>query len=130
MFARLAAAFVTSAALTLVATASASAAPNFQISAGTSSGSFLGESIGVDFRFARLVAAWADNSDALPGNPDRPALDIAFAGVNGGVVGANVNVTHSELSEAGVSVAVDPTDPNTLALAALGGSSELFPTSM
>ena len=119
MFARLAAALVAAAALGLTTGAPAAAAPNFQISSGTSTDGFFGESIGVDFRAGRLVTAWADNSEALGGNPDRPALDIAFAGIAGGDVGENVNVTQSPLSQFGASVAVDPTDPDTVVLAAL-----------
>lgn len=99
------------------------AEPDFQISVGMSTGHAFGESIGLDFGAGRLVAAWADNSDALAGNPDRLALDVAFAAVTGGVVGANVNVTASPLSQFSVSVAVDPTDPNRLVAAALDGSS-------
>jgi Fibronectin type III domain len=114
------------AAVSLVAT-TAAAGSNFQISAGTSTTDFFGESIGLDFRAGRFVAAWADNSDALPGNPDRPALDIGFAGVAGGVVGANVNVTASPLSQFGASLAVDPTDRDTILAAASGGSSEPRP---
>jgi hypothetical protein len=130
VFARLAAAFVAAAALGLAAGAPAAAAPNFRISSGTSSDGFFGESIGIDFRSGRLVAAWADNSEALAGNPDRPALDVAFAGLTGGVVGANVNVTQSALSQFGASVAVDPTDAETLALAALDSSSDFVPTAL
>lgn len=130
MFARLAAALIAAAALGLTAGAPAAADPNFRISSGTSSGSFFGESIGVDFRSARFVAAWADNSEALAGNPDRPALDVAFAGVTGGVVGANVNVTQSPLSQSGVSVAADPTNPNNLVLAALDSSPDFAPTAL
>jgi hypothetical protein len=118
------------ATLIFVAAGSAAASPNFQISAGTSSGSFFGESIGLDFRAGRFVAAWADNSAALGGNPDPPALDIAFAAVTGGSVGANVNVTASPLSQFGASVAVDPTDPNRIVAAALGGSSEPSPSAL
>jgi hypothetical protein len=102
----------------------AGAEGDFQISAGTSAGGSFGESIGLDFSAGRLVAAWADNSDALAGNPDPPALDVAFAAVTGGVVGANVNVTASPQSQLGVSVAVDPTDPDRLVAAAIDGSSE------
>jgi hypothetical protein len=110
--------------LGLVAAAPATASPDFQISAGTSSGGFFGESIGLDFSAGRLVAAWADNSAALGGNPDPPALDIAFAGVTSGSVGANVNVTANPLSQFSASVAVDPTNPNKIVAAALAGSSE------
>jgi hypothetical protein len=116
------------ATLALVAAASAAASPDFQISAGTSSGDFLGESIGLDFSAGRLVATWADNSSALAGNPDPPALDIAFAGVTGGSVDPNVNVTASPLSQFGATVAVDPTDPNRIVAAALGGSSGPLPS--
>jgi hypothetical protein len=132
VFVRLAAALVAAAALGLTAGASAAAAPNFRISSGTMSDEFFGESIGVDFRAGRLLAGWADNGETLAGNPDRPALDVAFAGVAGGVVGANVNVTQSPLSQFGVSLAVDPTDPNTVVLAALGGgaTSSGFPTAL
>jgi hypothetical protein len=119
MHRRLAAAL---AALGLVAAAPATAS-NFQISAGTSSG-VLGDSIGLDFRSGRLVAAWADNSDGLAGNPDRPTFDIGFARVVAGVVGANVNVTASPLSQSGASLAVDPTDPDRLVAAAIDGSSD------
>jgi hypothetical protein len=104
--------------------------PDFQISAGTSTGSAFGESIGIDFSAGRFVAAWADNSDALAGNPDRPALDVAFAAITAGGVGANVNVTASTLSQFGVSVAVDPTDPDTVVVAAVDGSSDLVPSSL
>jgi hypothetical protein len=110
--------------LGLVAAAPAAGA-NFQISSGTSSGSFFGESIGLDFHSGRLVAAWADNSDGLAGNPDRPALDIGFAGAVDGVVGANVNVTQSAHSQFGAAVAVDPTDPDRVVLAALDGFSDV-----
>jgi hypothetical protein len=126
MHIRLAAAF---AVFGLVAAAPATAS-NFQISAGTSDASFLGNSIGLDFRSGRLVAAWADNSEGLTGNPDRPALDVAFAAVVNGAVGANVNVTQSPLSQFSVSLAVDPTNPDTLVAAALGGSSEPTPGAM
>jgi Fibronectin type III domain len=132
VFARLAAALVAAAALGLSAGAPAAAAPNFRISSGTMTDDFFGESIGVDFRAGRLVAGWADNGEMLAGNPDRPALDVAFAGVAGGVVGGNVNVTQSPLSQFGVSLAVDPTDPDTAVLAALGGgaSPSGFPTAL
>ena len=132
MFVRLAAALVAAAALGFTTGAPAAAAPNFRISSGTSTDEFFGESIGVDFRAGRLVTAWPDNSETLLGNPDRPALDVAFAGVAGGVVGANVNVTQRPLSQFGVSVAVDPTDRGTVVLAALGGSgsSTGFPTAL
>jgi hypothetical protein len=126
VFARLVASLA-AAALGLTAGAPAAAAPNFRISSGTSTDDFLGEAIGVDFVAGRLVAAWPDNSAELGGNPDRPALDIAFAGVAGGVVGPNVNVTRAPLSQFSTSVAVDPTDPDTIALAALGGSSDSRP---
>ena len=127
MYVRLVAAL---AVFSLVATAAA-AGSNFQISAGTSTNdAFLGASIGLDFRSGRLVAAWADNSDALAGNPDRPALDIGFAGITGGVVGPNVNVTASAMSQFGVSVAVDPTDPDTIVAAALDGSGDSRPTAL
>ena len=116
MHLRLAAVLAT---LGLLVASSAAASPNFRISTGTSSGSFFGESIGLDFSSGRLVAAWADNSDALGGNPDPPALDIAFAAVTGGSVGANANVTASPLGQFGTSVAVDPTDPDTVVAAAL-----------
>jgi len=119
MHRRLAAAL---AALGLIAAAPATAS-NFQISVGTSSG-VLGESIGLDFRSGRLVAAWADNSDGLAGNPDRPTFDIGFARVVAGAVGANVNVTASPLSQSGASLAVDPTDPDRLVAAAIDGSSD------
>jgi hypothetical protein len=118
------------ATLALVGAASSAASPNFQISAGTSSGDFLGESIGLDFSAGRLVATWADNSSELGGNPDRPALDIAFAGVTGGSVGPNVNVTASPLSQFGATVAIDPTDPNSIVAAALGGSSGPLPSAL
>lgn len=127
MYVRLVAAL---AVLSLVATAAA-AGSNFQISAGTSTNdAFLGESIGLDFRSGRLVAAWADNSDALAGNPDRPAVDIGFAGIAGGVAGPNVNVTASTMSQSGVSLAVDPTDPDTIVAAALDGSGDPRPTAL
>jgi hypothetical protein len=129
VFARLAAALVAT-ALGLTASVSAAAAPNVRISAGTSTDDFFGESIGVDFVSGRLVTAWADNSAELGGNPDRPALDIAFAGVAGGVVDPNVNVTHAPLSQFGTSVAVDPTDPDTVVLASQGGSSASRPATL
>jgi Fibronectin type III domain len=129
VFARLAAVLV-AAALGLTAGAPAAAAPNFRISAGTSTDDFLGEAIGVDFVSGRLVSAWPDNSAELGGNPDRPALDIAFAGVAAGIVGPNVNVTQAPLSQFGTSVAVDPTDPDTIVLAALGGSSDSRPAAL
>ena len=112
------------AGLVLFATAPATAA-NFQISTGTSTNdAFLGESIGTGFRAGRLSVAWTDNSAELAGNPDRPALDIGFAAVAGGLGGPNVNVTAAPHSQFGVSLALDPTDPDTLVLAALDGSSE------
>ena len=122
MFARLAASLV-AAALGLTVGLPAAVAQNFRISSGTSTDDFFGEAIGVDFVSGRLVTAWADNSAELGGNPDRPALDIAFAGLTSGVVGPNVNVTHAPLSQFGTSVAVDPTDPDTIVLASLGGAS-------
>jgi hypothetical protein len=120
MHIRLAAAL---AVLGLLAATPATAA-NFQISAGTSSGSFLGDSIGLDFRSGTLLAAWTDNSDGLAGNPDRPSFDIGFARIVSGAVGANVNVTATPLSQMGVSLAADPTNPDTLVAAALDGTSE------
>jgi hypothetical protein len=114
-----------------VGVAGASAAEtDFQISAGTSTDTFFGDTVGLDVSAGRFVAAWADNSDALAGNPDRPALDVAFAAVTGGVAGANVNLTASPLHQFGVSVAVDPTDPNRLVAAAVDGSSDLVPSSL
>jgi hypothetical protein len=50
--------------------------------------------------------------------------------VAGGVVGPNVNVTQAPLSQFGTSVAVDPTDPDTIVLAALGGSSDSRPAAL
>jgi hypothetical protein len=100
-------------ALLVLALAGAAQAANVRLSTGTSTGNFFGNSIGLDFRDGRLVAAWADNS--LAGNPDPPALDIAFTALGG----ANVNVTGLPLSQAGPSLAIDPTDPNRIVLAAL-----------
>lgn len=118
------------AALGLAAAAPAAAAPNFQVSSGTSTGGAFGESIGLDFSAGRLVATWADNSAALGGNPDRPALDLAFAAVTGGNVGPTVNLTASPLSQFGAAVAVDPTNPNRIVAAALDGSSGLLPSAL
>ena len=122
VFARLAAALA-AAALGLTAGAPAAAAPNVRISSGTSTDDFLGEAIGVDLVAGRFVVAWTDNSAELGGNPDRPALDVAFAGVTGELAAPNVNVTQAPLSQFSTSVAVDPTDPDTILVAALGGSS-------
>jgi hypothetical protein len=106
-----------------LATAAAAGAENIRISGGQSAGSFLGNSIGVDFRGGTLVAAWADNSAELSGNPDRPALDIAF----GSPSTAPVNVTRQPHSQFGVSLAVNPTDPDNLVLVANTGAEEPTP---
>jgi hypothetical protein len=106
----------------LVLAAAAAAEPNVRISQGASSG-FLGNSIGVDFRGETFVAAWADNSSGLAGNPDPPELEVAFAGLGGPVV----NVTRRPLSQSGVSLAVDPTDPNRLVAAALDADGSNVP---
>jgi hypothetical protein len=84
----------------------------------------------VTFWVSRSASTSSRADSSLPGrttapssgNPDRPALDVAFAGVVGGAVGPNVNVTTAPLSQFGISVAVDPTDPDSTVLAALGGS--------
>jgi hypothetical protein len=110
-------------ALTLAAAAQAA---NVRLSAGTSTGNFFGSSIGIDLRDGRLVAAWADNSPELGGNPDPPALDVAFAALGG----ANVNVTPLPLSQAGVSVAIDPTDPRRLVLAAVDQADAATPSAL
>jgi hypothetical protein len=47
---------------------------------------------------------------------------MAYAAVSGGVVGPNVNVTALPFSQFGVALAADPTNPDTLVLAALDGS--------
>jgi hypothetical protein len=91
---------------------------DFPISAGTSTG-FLGSAIGLDFTSGRLLAAWGDNSAALGGNPDLPALDVAFAAVVGGVAGTNVNVTALASSQSSVSLAVSPLDPDVIVAAAV-----------
>ena len=109
----------------LAAAGTAAAEPNVRISQGPSSG-FLGNSIGVDFRGETLVAAWADNSGGLAGNPDPPALDVAFSGLGGPVV----NVTRRPLSQSGVSLAVDPTDPNRLVAAALDADGSNVPRAL
>jgi hypothetical protein len=103
--------------------AAAASAGNVRISAGASAGSLLGNSIGVDFRAGTLVAAWADNSTELGGNPDPPALDIAF----GSTSAAPINVTRQPLSQFGVSLAVNPTDPDNLVLVANTGAEEPTP---
>jgi hypothetical protein len=117
-------------ALPSAASAAPDAARDFQISAGTSSGRGFGASIGLDFSSGRLLAAWADNSAALVGNPDPPALDVAFAVVRDGIAGTNVNVTRRALSQFGVSLAVDPANPDMVVLAALDGSSDLVPAAV
>jgi hypothetical protein len=94
---------------------------DFPISAGTSTG-FLGSAIGLDFRSGRLLAAWGDNSAALGGNPDLPALDVAFAAVVGGVAGTNVNVTALPSSQSSVSLAVSPLDSDLIVAAAVDES--------
>jgi hypothetical protein len=86
VFARLAAAIV-AAALGLTAGAPAAAAPNFRISAGTSTADFLGEASESTSSRAGSSLLGRTTAPELGGNPDRPALDIAFAGVAGGVVG-------------------------------------------
>ena len=110
--------------------AAADDAPDFQISAGTSSGRTFGGSIGLDFSSGGLAAAWADNSAALGGNPDPAALDVAFTAVSDGVAGTNVNVTRRALGQFGVSLAVDPANPDTVVLAALDGSSDQVPAAL
>lgn len=112
------------AALALALGGAPAAAADFPIAAGDSTAdAFLGNAIGVDFQAGTLVAAWGDNSAELAGNPDRPALDVAFAAAGG----PNVNVTGLPGSHSGVSLAVDPTDANRLVAAALGGAEGSFP---
>jgi hypothetical protein len=110
----------------LAAAGPAAAEPNVRLSPGASSGSFFGNSIGVDFRGGTLVAAWPDNSAGLAGNPDAPELDVAFAGLGGPVV----NVTRKPLSQSGVSLAVDPTNPDRLVVAALDADGSSVPRSL
>jgi hypothetical protein len=120
-------AYVVLAILSALALAAvAAAAPNVRLSPGPSSGSFFGTSIGVDFRGGTLVAAWADNSAGLAGNPDPPELDVAFAGLGGAVV----NVTRKPLSQSGVSLAVDPTNPDRLVAAALDADGSSVPRAL
>jgi hypothetical protein len=113
-------------ACVLAVCAPASAGTDFRISAGQSSSDLLASTVGLDLRAGTLHAAWADNSAELGGNPDRPALDVGAAAValgpGGATVGPRVNVTHAPASQFGVSLAVDPTDPSRLVLAALDGS--------
>jgi hypothetical protein len=109
-------------ALASIGAAPAAGSNDFPIAAGAStSGSFLGNSVGLDFRAGALVAAWGDNSAELGGNPDRPALDVAFAAAGG----SNVNVTRLPGSQTGVSLAVDPTEPNRLVAAAVDASADV-----
>lgn len=106
-------------ALLVLVLSTAAQGANVRLSVGTSTGSFFGNSIGLDLRDGRLVAAWADNS--LPGNPDPPASDVAFAALGG----ANVNVTGLTGSQGSPSLAIDPTDPQRLVLAAVDGTDPL-----
>ncbi len=101
----------------LPAAAATEAHGNVRISAGATEAGFLGDSVGVAFRDGDFVAAWPDGSPALPGNPDPPAPDVAFAALGG----ANVNVTARSGSQLGVSLAADPTNPDRLIAAALDG---------
>jgi hypothetical protein len=108
----------------LAVSAPASAGTDFRIGPGPSN--LVASSVGLDAHGGVLRAAWADNSAELGGNPDRPALDVATAAVTIGggsvAVGPSVNVTRAPSSQFGVSLAIDPTDPNRLVAAALDGA--------
>jgi hypothetical protein len=97
---------------------------DFAISAGTSSRlsasqTAFGHQIGLDAAGGRVHAAWADNSAVLPGNPDRPNLDIAVASIDGatGAVSPNLNLSAAPASQFEPAIAVDQGDPRFVASA-------------
>jgi Fibronectin type III domain len=97
---------------------------DFAISAGTSSRlsasqTAFGHQIGLDAAGGRVHAAWADNSAVLPGNPDRPNLDIAVASIDGATmaVSPNLNLSAAPASQFEPAIAVDPGDPRFVAAA-------------
>lgn len=106
--------------------------PDFPISAGTSAATAFGFglAVGLDFTGGRLLAAWADNSESLDGNPDRPALDIGFATAVGGVTGANVNVTALSGTQLSPSLAADPSNPDIVVAAAVDRSTDPVPSTL
>ncbi|HEU4539520.1 MAG TPA: fibronectin type III domain-containing protein [Jiangellaceae bacterium] len=88
------------------------------ISAGSSSRLSAGQTafglqIGLDAAGGRVHAAWADNSPALPDNPDRPNLDIAVASIDGTTlaVSPNLNLSAAPASQFEPAIAIDPGDP-------------------
>ena len=97
---------------------------DFAISAGTSSRlsasqTAFGHQIGLDAAGGRIHAAWADNSAVLPGNPDRPNLDIAVASIDGATlaVSPNRNLSTAPASQFEPAIAVDQGDPRLVAAA-------------
>jgi Fibronectin type III domain len=78
-----------------------------------------GLQIGLDAAGGRVHAAWADNSPALPDNPDPPNLDIAVASIDGatGAVSPNRNLSAAPASQFEPAIAVDPGDPRFVAAA-------------
>lgn len=94
------------------------------ISAGSSSRLSAGQTafglqIGLDAAGGRVHAAWADNSSALPDNPDRPNLDIAVASIDGATlaVSPNLNLSAAPASQFEPAIAADPGDPRFVAAA-------------
>jgi hypothetical protein len=85
--------------------------PDFQISAGTSSGGSafgFGPSIGLDFRSGMLHAAWADNSISAGDDLDLAAAAIAVAGDGSVSIGPTINVSDAPGGQSGASLTIDP----------------------
>jgi hypothetical protein len=92
--------------------AAAQSAPDFRISAGTSTGGSafgFGPSIGLDFRSGVLHAAWADNGISAEGDLDLAAAAVAVAADGSVAVGPTVNVSNAAGGQLGASLTLDPT---------------------
>jgi hypothetical protein len=92
--------------------AAAESAPDFRISAGTSTGGSafgFGPSIGLDFRSGVLHAAWADNGISAEGDLDLAAAAVAVATDGSVAVGPTVNVSNAAGGQLGASLTLDPT---------------------
>jgi Fibronectin type III domain len=111
--------------LTLITAPGAQATTaDIAISAGSSSRLSLtqtafGLQIGLDAAGGRVHAAWADNSAAVPNNPDRPNLDIAVASIDEATraVSPNLNLSAAPASQFEPAIAVDPGDSRFVAAA-------------
>jgi hypothetical protein len=111
----------------LLPTLAAAAAGETPLTAGLSTrpfgdDGFFGSSLGLAWAGTTLHAAWTDNSATLPGNPDG-ALEIAAtsaADAAGGTLspGPTINVSRLAGGQASASLAVDPTRPGRIVIAA------------